>query len=97
VSEIVKLKQEDIDGERKLIYIKGAKGRKDRYTILSDSAMGTLNEYLKEYTPQKGLFPGAKPGKHINTWTVEKIFTAACKRAKIRVAKRQKYIYSCNQ
>jgi len=54
--------------------------------------MGTLNEYLKEYTPQKGLFPGAKPGKHINTRTVEKIFTAACKRAKIRVAKRQKYI-----
>jgi len=80
----VKLKLEDIDNERKLIHIRGAKGRKDRYTILSDTAMETLNEYLKEYTPQRGLFPGAKPGKHINTRTVEKIFTAACKKAEIR-------------
>ena len=84
VSEVVKLKPEDIDTERKLIHVKEAKGRKDRYTILSDTAMETLNEYLKEYTPQRGLFPGAKPGKHINTRTVEKIFTAACKKAEIR-------------
>ena len=62
------MKPEDIDCERKLIHIKGAKGGgKDRYTILSDSAMGTLNAYLKEYTPQKGLFSGAKPGKHIKS------------------------------
>ena len=33
VSEVVKLKLEDIDAERGLIHIKGAKGRKDRYTI----------------------------------------------------------------
>jgi len=31
VSEVVKLRQEDIDVERKLIHIRGAKGRKDRY------------------------------------------------------------------
>jgi len=62
VSEVVKLKLEDIDVERKLIHIRGAKGRKDRYTILSDTAMETLNEYLKEYTPQKGLFPVQNPG-----------------------------------
>ena len=46
--------------------------------------METLNEYLREYTPQTWLFPGAKPGKHINRRTVEKIFTAAYKRAGIR-------------
>ncbi|MEW5759728.1 MAG: tyrosine-type recombinase/integrase, partial [Candidatus Thermoplasmatota archaeon] len=32
VSEVVKLKNEDIDSQRSLIHIKGAKGRKDRYT-----------------------------------------------------------------
>jgi len=34
VSEIVKLWVEDIDSNRHLIHIKGAKGRKDRYTVL---------------------------------------------------------------
>ncbi len=35
VGEVVKLKPEDIDSKRMLIHIKGSKGRKDRYTILS--------------------------------------------------------------
>jgi len=65
VSEIVKLKPEDIDAERKLIHIKGAKGRKDRYTMLSDVALDMLNEYIQKYKPQKWLFLGAKPGRHI--------------------------------
>ncbi|MEA2054966.1 MAG: site-specific tyrosine recombinase/integron integrase [Candidatus Thermoplasmatota archaeon] len=84
VSEVVKLKPGDIDVERKLIRIKEAKGRKDRYTILSDVAMETLKEYQEKYKPQKWLFVGAYPGKYIHTRTVEKIFTAACERAKIR-------------
>jgi integrase/recombinase XerD len=42
VSEVVKLMVEDIDVERKLIHIKGAKGRKDRYTMLSDVAVDAL-------------------------------------------------------
>jgi len=45
VSVVVTVKLEDIDTERKLIHIKGAKGRKDRYTMLSDVAMETLREY----------------------------------------------------
>jgi site-specific recombinase XerD len=46
VSEVVNLKPEDIDAERGLIHIKGAKGRKDRYTILSDTTMETLGLYM---------------------------------------------------
>ena len=46
VSEVVKLKPGDINAERKLIHIKGAKGRKDRYTILSDTAMDTIGLYI---------------------------------------------------
>jgi hypothetical protein len=51
VSEVVKLKPENIDAERKLIHIKGAKGRKDRYTLLSDIALDMLNEYIQKYIP----------------------------------------------
>ena len=36
VGEAVRLKVEDIDGKRMLIHIKGAKGRKDRYALLSE-------------------------------------------------------------
>jgi len=60
VSEVVKLKPEDIDTERKLIRMKGAKGRKDRYTILSDAAMETLRIYLQANTPKNWLFFRAK-------------------------------------
>jgi len=35
VGEVVRLRPEDIDSKRMLIYIKGSKGRKDQYTILS--------------------------------------------------------------
>jgi Site-specific recombinase XerD len=44
VSEVIKLKIEDTDVERKLIHIRGGKGRKDRYTLLSDTAIETLKE-----------------------------------------------------
>ena len=83
VSDVVRLKVKDIDRERKLIYIKSGKGRKDRYTILSDTALDALREYWKEYKPSNWLFPGAKPEKHITIRTVEKVFDNACKKAKI--------------
>ena len=44
-SEIVKLRVEDIDSNRHLIHVKGAKGRKDRYTVLSEVALEELRRY----------------------------------------------------
>jgi len=84
VSEVVKLRAENIDTERKLIYVKAAKGRKDRYTLLSDVASETLNGYLKEYGQSKWLFPSQDRERHITTRTVEKIFSNACKKASIK-------------
>jgi len=83
VSEVVKLKPEDIDAERKLIHIRGAKGRRDRYTMLSDVAIKTLSLYLKTYQPEKWLFPGQKEGLHITTRTVQRIFEDAIEKADI--------------
>ncbi|MBO8151759.1 MAG: tyrosine-type recombinase/integrase [Candidatus Marinimicrobia bacterium] len=45
VGEVGKLKPKDIDSDRGLIHIKGSKGRKNRYTILSRSALVTLRKY----------------------------------------------------
>jgi integrase/recombinase XerD len=48
VGEVVKLKPEDIDSKRMLVFLKGSKGRKDRYTLLSETTLKTLREYWKE-------------------------------------------------
>ena len=57
VGEVVKLKPEDIDSKRMLIHIRGAKGRKDRYTLLSEKTLEVLREYWRKYKPTKWLFP----------------------------------------
>ena len=83
VSEVVKLKPADIDAGRRLIHVRGGKGRKDRYTLLSDVAMLSLSEYSDKYKPLKWLFPGARKEKHISTRTVQAIFEQARERAGI--------------
>jgi site-specific recombinase XerD len=84
VSEVVKLNVEDIDSDRKLIHLKGAKGRKDRYTILSDKVLETLNLYIKSYQPDRWLFTGAKKTSHLSTRSAQKIFDNAVKSAGIK-------------
>ncbi len=77
-------KPEDIDANRKLIRIKAGKGRKDRYTLLSDVALQILREYWKQEKPDKWLFPSWNSEKHITARTVQKIFQKACQKAGIK-------------
>jgi len=84
IGETVKLKSADIDSQRKLLHIRGGKGRKDRYTILSDAAIKILREYYSRYRPANWLFEGQNPQKHITTRTVQIVFTRACKKAGIK-------------
>jgi len=65
VGEVVKLKPEDIDSKRMVVFVKGAKGRKDRYTLLSENALVTLREYWIKHKPQVGLFPSMNEKRHI--------------------------------
>jgi integrase/recombinase XerD len=84
VGEVVRLKLEDIDEERKLIHIRQAKGRKDRYTVLSQVAWDFLNIYLKKYQPEVWLFTGAESGTHLTERSVQHIFENACEKAGIK-------------
>ncbi len=84
VSEVVRLKWEDIDSDRMLLRVKQGKGRKDRYTLLSDWCLQQLRDYFKSYRiNSKWVFPGAKPGKHLTKRSVQRIFKKACKKAGI--------------
>jgi site-specific recombinase XerD len=83
VGEGVKLKISDIDSNRKMIHIHDAKGRKDRYTLLSDAVLVMLREYYKEYRPKEYLFEGAAGRKHLSERSVEHVFERAVKAARI--------------
>jgi integrase/recombinase XerD len=62
ISELLNLKREDIDRGRKIILVRGGKGRKDRITILSPVLDDFLSNYCTRYAPDVYLFEG--PTKH---------------------------------
>lgn len=59
-SEIVNLKLSDFNKEEKIIYIRNAKGRKDRIVALSENTRNILAKYYREYKPKEYLFNGQK-------------------------------------
>ncbi|MBL4708704.1 MAG: tyrosine-type recombinase/integrase [Flavobacteriales bacterium] len=81
-SEILELKLSDIDSERMTIRIKNSKGRKDRYTSLSQYLLPYLRLYFKEYRPKMYLFEGQKGGKYSPS-SILKIINNGAKYAKI--------------
>jgi len=82
-SELINLKVEDIDSTRRLIRITGAKGKKDRHTLLSEKLILLLREYYKAYRPKVWLFEGQKGGKY-STTSVAKIVRSAVIKAGIQ-------------
>ncbi|MBN4051510.1 tyrosine-type recombinase/integrase, partial [bacterium AH-315-M05] len=59
--ELVGLRVGDIDVDRRQVFVRGGKGKKDRSTVLGDSMAIALQHYVKEYKPAYWLFEG--PGK----------------------------------
>jgi len=72
----------DIDSKRMQIHIKAAKGKKDRYTLLSDKLVICLREYFKEYKPKEFLFEGQEGGPY-SSRSSQQVFVKACRKAKI--------------
>lgn len=81
VSEAVRLRPEDLDAERMLIRVRGGKGRKDRYTLLSDRALAAVRAYIAEYHPVTWLFPGPRPSRPLGTRSAQRIVENARVRA----------------
>ena len=84
VSEVVKLKVADLDSERMAIRVAEGKGRKDRYTLLSERLLAELRSYWRVYRPPVWLFPG-RGGQHpLGRSTAHHIYQVAKDRAGIR-------------
>jgi len=83
ISECIALRVEDIDSEYKRIWVRNAKGRKDRLTLLPDSLLIMLRDYFKAYRPKKWLFEG-QSGEQYSVSSIRKVFGRAKDAAKIR-------------
>lgn len=82
IGESIRLRKEDIFFDRKQIFIKGGKGKKDRYTILSEKMIGLLRHYLATYTPDYWLFEGQTGGQYSKS-SIQKIFRRAVAQSNI--------------
>jgi site-specific recombinase XerD len=83
VGEVVRLRIEDIDGDRNMTHVRGAKGRKDRYTLLGSTALAVLREYWKEHHPRNWLFEGDHPERYLSVRSAQEVFESAVARAGI--------------
>lgn len=78
ISELINLRIADINSKDGYIFIKGAKGKKDRKTILSEQLLIMLRDYYKNFKPSYWLFEGQTGGKYSVT-SVRQIFRKAVK------------------
>jgi len=86
VSELVRLKVSDIDSERMMVKVEQGKGKKDRYTILSERLLSELRSYWKEHRSPTYLFPNAK-GNPISIDYAQKTYNRAKQKAQIQKGK----------
>ncbi len=86
VSEIAKIRVNDIDSKAMRVFVENGKGGKDRYTLLSNECLCTLREYWSIYRPKHPegwLFPGLKKVTHITSAAIECAFNNQLEKAKI--------------
>ena len=76
-SELINLKITDIHSKRGLLRIEGAKGKKDRYSLLSNLLLGELRKYYKQYRPATWLFEGPVAGTRYSPVSIAKILDKA--------------------
>jgi site-specific recombinase XerD len=81
-SELLQLKPSHIDSSRMQVRVEQGKGRKDRYTLLSEKTLQCLREYYRVFRPKVLLFePQGRPGVNIHERTLERILKNSTARA----------------
>ncbi|MFZ4428489.1 MAG: tyrosine-type recombinase/integrase [Saprospiraceae bacterium] len=76
LGEVLKIRMQDIQPEKSRIFVRGAKGKKDRCTLLSYRAWELIRAYLEVYRPIEWLFEGPQGGPYSER-SVQLVFTRA--------------------
>ena len=82
-SELVNLRIHDVMFEKRIIFIRGGKGKKDRTSILSDKVAYLLQDYLKSFKPNYWLFEGMNR-KQYSPNSVANILKTSARKAGLR-------------
>ncbi|WP_209332090.1 tyrosine-type recombinase/integrase [Lunatimonas salinarum] len=64
IGEVLNLKITDLEVDRKMIRIRQAKGKKDRYTLLPAAILDRLQQYLRATKAKEFVFEGQFGGKY---------------------------------
>lgn len=83
VSEIVSLRVGDLGFDEKLIFLKKAKGGKDRVTLLPFKILDRLRRWVKGKGTRDFVFESNRGGR-LHVRSVQKVFEQAVERAEIR-------------
>lgn len=81
--ELVALHIMDVDMDRKQVFVRGGKGKKDRVTLLSERMITALMKYLDQYKPHYWMFEGPLRSKYSGS-SVGKVVKNAAITAGIR-------------
>ena len=81
-SELLLLRCDDLDLDRNVVFIRGGKGRKDRQSIMAQSLIPLLREYLAGYSPSFWLFEG-RAGDRYSESSLRQVLKHAVEKAGI--------------
>ena len=76
-SEAVRLRPEHIESERMMVRVEQGKGRKGRYTLLSQQCLELLREYWQICRPGEWLFFGRDRKKPMRVGTAQRVYYQA--------------------
>lgn len=83
-TELLQMKPSAIDSSRMLIHVSQGKGKKDRYSILSQKTLELLRQYYSLERPKHYLFePNGNPGQMLSDRTIDAIVRKSAIRAGI--------------
>ncbi|MBO0950692.1 tyrosine-type recombinase/integrase [Fibrella forsythiae] len=83
LSEAARLRKTDLDRNRRLINVRGGKGKKDRVVMLSGKLEALLDTYLSKYQPASYVFEGDRPNEPILNRTIQVVYSQSVHAARI--------------
>lgn len=83
-SELLNLTFKDIQTDRKLLFIKQSKGKKDRVVPISDKIIEMLRDYYKQYVPKTWLFEGQQENTKYSDRSLEEVLKKSIRLADIK-------------
>jgi site-specific recombinase XerD len=83
VSELVRLRVNDLDSDRMTIRVEQGKGGQDRYTLLSPRLLEELRRYWRSTRPQPWLFPSQRGQRPVSISCAQRVWGRAKREARV--------------